>query len=210
MHEKSEQIVTAFKKSNASVALYVEHLLNQNSKEIPKTERFYQRMINVNPSSLSKIAFNTHANDDTPWCYPSGTALIVNRICRGHHTSNGVDSSGLGRWTWMHIEGRLNTFFTYIAAYRPCRNKKDTALTWNQHVRYFSEKGVTSPIPRDIFDNDLTALLIIILVQDIDRLMMATHLHGQMDIVSFGSWSVTSHFWVNIYLLPSRQYVLSN
>ena len=52
MQEKSEQIATAFKKSNASVALYAEHSLNQNSKEIPITERFHQRMINVNPSSL--------------------------------------------------------------------------------------------------------------------------------------------------------------
>ena len=97
MHNKSEQIATAFKKSNASVALYAEHSLNQKSKEIPITERFHQRMINVNPSSLSKIAFNTHANDDTPWCYPGGTALTVDRISRGHHTKNGVDSSGLGR-----------------------------------------------------------------------------------------------------------------
>ena len=51
MQEKSEQIATAFKKSNASVALYAEHSLNQNSMDIPITERFHQRMINVNPSS---------------------------------------------------------------------------------------------------------------------------------------------------------------
>ena len=36
-------------------------------------------------------------------------------------------------------------------------------MTWNQHVRYFSEKGITSPNPRDIFDIDLIALLQIIL-----------------------------------------------
>ena len=47
MQEKSEQIATAFKKSNPSVALYAEHSLNQNSKEIPITERFHQRMINA-------------------------------------------------------------------------------------------------------------------------------------------------------------------
>ena len=163
MNEKSEQIATAFKQSNASVALYAEHSLNQKSKEIPITERFHQRMINVNPSSLSKIAFNTHTNEDTPWNYPGGAAMTVDRICRSHHTKNGVDSSGLGRWTWMRLEGRLNTFVTYIAAYRPCRNERDVASTWNQHVRYFSEKGITSPNPRDIFDVDLIALLQIIL-----------------------------------------------
>ena len=63
----------------------------------------------------------------------------------------------------MRLEGRLNTFVTYIAAYRPCCNEKDVASTWNQHVRYFSEKGITSPNPRDLFDVDLIALLQIIL-----------------------------------------------
>ena len=32
------------------------------------------------------------------------------------------------------------------------------------------------------------------LVQNIDRLMMITHLHGQIDIVSFGLLSATIHF----------------
>ena len=97
MHEKSEQIATAFKNNNTCVALYAEHSSNQNSKEIPITEKLHQRMINVNPSSLYKIAFNTNANDDTQWCYPGGIALVVDYICRGHHTSNRVDSSGFGR-----------------------------------------------------------------------------------------------------------------
>ena len=63
----------------------------------------------------------------------------------------------------MRLEGRLNTFVTYIAAYQPCRNEKDISSTWNQHVRYFREKGITSPNPRDLFDADLIALLQIIL-----------------------------------------------
>ena len=42
MSKKSEQIDTVFKKSNASVALYWEHSLNQKSKDIPVTERLYQ------------------------------------------------------------------------------------------------------------------------------------------------------------------------
>ena len=141
MHEKSEQIATAFKKSNASVALYVEHSLNQKSKEIPITEKFHQRMTNVNPSFLSKIAFNTHVNEDTPWCYPGGTALTVDRICRGHHTKNGVDSSGLGRWTWMCLEGQLNIFVTYIAVYRPCRNKKRRCIDVESTYTVFQRKG---------------------------------------------------------------------
>ena len=145
------------------MALYAEYSLNQNLKQIPTIERFHQRMTNVNPASLSKISFNVHANKDTPWNYPGGTALTVDRISRGHHISNGVDSSGLGRWMWICLEGRLNTLASYIAAYQPCRNEKDVVSTWNQHIRYFSDKGIQSPNPRDIFDDNLIALLWIML-----------------------------------------------
>ena len=131
MSSKLEQIAKAFKKSNASVALYAEHSLNQKSKQIPTTKRFHQRMINVNPSSLSKISFNVHANDDTPWNYPGGTALTVDRISRGHHANNGVDSSGLGRWTWIRLEGgrgrgRGSEFFS-LRRYRD-RQGADSAI----------------------------------------------------------------------------------
>ena len=70
MSWKSKQIAKAFKETNTSVVLYAEHCLNQNSKKIPMTEQFHQQMINVNLSSLSKISFDAHANDDTSWDFP--------------------------------------------------------------------------------------------------------------------------------------------
>ena len=48
-------------------------------------------------------------------------------------------------------------------AYRPCRIEKDVESTWNQHIRYFSNKGISSPNPRDILDDDLIVLLRILL-----------------------------------------------
>ena len=98
MSWKLKQIAKAFKK-NANVALCAEHCLNQNLKKITITELFHQQMTNVNPSSLSKISFNSHANNDTPWNYPSGMVLIIDCISRGHHVSNEVDLLSLGRWT---------------------------------------------------------------------------------------------------------------
>ena len=145
------------------MALYAEHCLNKNSKQIPTIERFHQQMTNVNSSSLSKISSNFHENNNTPWDYPSGKALTTDCISRGHHVSNGIDLSDLDRWTWIRLEGRLNTFARYIATYQLCCNEKDVTLTWNQHVRYFSDKGIQSPNSRDIFDDDLIALLQIML-----------------------------------------------
>ena len=169
MSWKLKQI--AFKKSNASVVLYAEHCLNQNLKKIPTTERFYQQMTNVNLSSLSKIGFNVRANNNTPYNYPCSTALTIDYISRGHHVGNGVDSLGLGRWTCICLEGRLNTFASYIVAYQPCCNEKDVASTWNQNARYFSVKGIQSLNPRDIFDVDLIALLRIML-QNGDKVIL--------------------------------------
>ena len=123
------------------MALYVEHSLNQKSKQIPVTERFHQRMINVNPSSLSKIAFNVQPNADTPWNYFGGTGPSVDRIFRDYHIVNGVDSSCLGRWTWIRLEGRLNTFASYIMAYQPCRKKKRFSNNLEPTCKVFQQQG---------------------------------------------------------------------
>ena len=55
-------------------------------------------MTNVNPSSVSKINFNVHTNDDTPQNYHGGTELLINYISRGHNVGNRVGLSGLDRW----------------------------------------------------------------------------------------------------------------
>ena len=64
---KSIQIAKAFKISNASVALYAEHSLNKSESNFHFSDSFHQRMLNINPKSLSKLSHNTHRNSDTPW-----------------------------------------------------------------------------------------------------------------------------------------------
>ena len=83
----------------------------------------------------------------------------MDRVSKAHMRTSGEDSTGLGRWTWVRLEGCLNTFATYISAYKPCVNVGGITLTWNQHVRYFTDKGNIAPNPRDIFDGDLITLL---------------------------------------------------
>ena len=116
-------------------------------------------MVNWNPGSLSKISYNTHANPDTPWNYPSGTALTMYSVSRAHMRTYGADSTGLVRWTWVRLEGLLNTFATYISAYKACENAAGITSTWNQHVCYFTDKGHLAPNPRIIFDDNLIIFL---------------------------------------------------
>ena len=83
---KSIQIVKAFKHSNASLALYAKHSLNESNFYF--SDRFRQRMLNINPKLLSKLSFNVHCNSDTPWRYPGGMALTMNATAKAHMSSN--------------------------------------------------------------------------------------------------------------------------
>ena len=99
--------------------MYVEHCLHKTGEQ---TGQFHARLVNWNHGSLSKISYNTHDNSDILWNYPGGIALTMDRVSRAHMRTYGADSTGLGRWTWVRLEGRLNTFATYISAYKPCEN----------------------------------------------------------------------------------------
>ena len=104
LQAKSQQIAEAFKKSNASVAMYAEHCLHKTGEQ---TEQFHACMVNWNHGSLSKISYNKDAKSNTHWNYPGGTALTMDRVSRAHMRTYGADSTGLGRWTWVRLEGRL-------------------------------------------------------------------------------------------------------
>ena len=52
--------------------------------------------------------------------------------------SSGVDDSGLGRWSWVLIEGDRERHARIISAYNPCRTKIDQFSTvYSQHKRFF-------------------------------------------------------------------------
>jgi hypothetical protein len=57
-------------------------------------------------------------------------------------TSTGVDSTGLGRWSWICVGGGGKTTLV-ITAYQPVRPNKNTSggTVWDQHVRYFEALG---------------------------------------------------------------------
>ena len=60
------------------------------------------------------------------------------RICE-----KGRDSSGLGRWTWMRMQGKHGHYTTIVSAYRPCRNTTDTGSVYVQQQTYWRHKKET-------------------------------------------------------------------
>ena len=73
---------------------------------------------------------------------------------------SGNDASGLGRWSWIQLDGKDNIRTQIITAYRPCKAPATSGLTttWDQHVQYIQNKGLhTDPLTQ--FDTDLSTLL---------------------------------------------------
>ena len=83
-----------------------------------------------------------------------GTFLVADQWVSTHLRDAGVDSSGLGRWSWMRFEGNCITT-RVIIAYQPCQTRKtSTESTMAQQRRYWRLQG-NRKNPRALFVRDL-------------------------------------------------------
>ena len=73
--------------------------------------------------------------------------------------STGVDENGLGRWSWILLEGRRQKYVRIVSAYNPSRTQPNQFHTvYSQHKRYFlsQKKDIC---PRLQFRKDLCEFL---------------------------------------------------
>ena len=69
-----------------------------------------------------------------------------------------VDDSGLGRWTWMRIQGRQGHTTTVISAYRPNNSKTTPGTPYLRQQSHWVNKG-RHGCPIKFFDEDLKKLI---------------------------------------------------
>jgi hypothetical protein len=50
------------------------------------------------------------------------------------------DPTGLGRWTWVRIQGKGGVVLRYVSIYCPCKNKEGALSVWTQHRTYLQTK----------------------------------------------------------------------
>ncbi len=89
-----------------------------------------------------------------------GTCILsVGRIS-SFVTKVGVNTSGLGCWSWMYVGGGGKQT-RVMSAYQPCNPKWRTTMgetVWDQHSRYFEARGEVQD-PWVMFKSDLLSLL---------------------------------------------------
>ena len=99
-------------------------------------------MNHYSKGSFSIVGFNWTAKCKD-WNLPGGTGITItkNIASRKDKSGSSCDKTGLGRWTWVRIEGKANEQTVFISTYRPCKNRNNLNSVWNQQERFFKAKN---------------------------------------------------------------------
>lgn len=125
---------------------------------LPRHERMAERMRDSRWKSVrTSTSSNTHEDVDRfQW---GGTSTIAFNLFAHMTHSSGVDTTGLGRWSWILLEGHYGIRVRIITAYNPCKTRSTQLSTvYAQHRRYFLTQKVDT-CPRLMFRRDLCAFI---------------------------------------------------
>ena len=81
-----------------------------------------------------RISFSNNKNESIQY---DGTAVISLNDTAHQVQTTGSDPTGLGRWSWMLLEGKNNHITRIISAYVPNKSTLD-----RYHKRYFLSRSV--------------------------------------------------------------------
>ena len=108
--------------SETDIACWIELGIPWHKKQ--KKNRLPQLMREQSWSSQLTIASNNiHEDSDTQQF--GGTAIMAFETATSAVSGTGYDSLGLGRWSWIRLQGKQNKSTTIISAYNPCKSNPD-------------------------------------------------------------------------------------
>jgi len=105
-------------------------------------------------SSSADISISPHQQGGTL------QAIIGDWTSRSVHI--GHDTSGLGRWSYIEMQGKEDHRFIILSGYRVCENQAidpGSNNTFNQQYRLLHQQGHRHPDPREQFVVDLTTAI---------------------------------------------------
>ena len=103
-----------------------------------------------------KSVFSNNVNElkQTEPLQWGGTGITAINDLSTSVISKGRDPSGLGRWSWLLIEGKQHYRTRLISVYRPCHSETNLSGVYLQHRRYFGLQGQDRE-PREALLEDL-------------------------------------------------------
>ena len=167
--EKQQQLERWLRSSDIGIALFAE--LNRFWPVIPIGRKWRDRMRKVSTNGFyCKTAWNSNQSRSYTSSQQAGgcSAAVFGQTSHGVR-AGGQDSTGLGRFAWIRIEGRTihhqqpsegpdqrarTKDLIVVSAYRPCRPGGGLTTVWAQQRLYFASKGRYVD-PREAFIIDL-------------------------------------------------------
>jgi hypothetical protein len=101
-------------------------------------------------------AHNVHEAKVAGRVQEGGTGTICFGKSTGYIKKTGQDSKGLGRWSWILLDGMNGHNTWVITAYNPCKNRNmNLGTMYQQQQRYFITKKKDLTCPLVLFRNHL-------------------------------------------------------
>jgi len=116
------------------------------------------RQILKKPTGLTIIATSSSTEVSTQTHQHGGTlqGLVGSWVTRA--VTSGKDNTGLGRWSFIEMQGRANQCYIILSGYRVGKNQQidmGSNNTFNQQYRLLHQQGQQNPEPRTQFIDDL-------------------------------------------------------
>ncbi len=88
---------------------------------------------------------------------PGGTSTIVIGPRTTHACMDGQDPHGLGRWSYLELEGKNDKQIVFVTGYRSCNQPTRLGLSTyhDQQYRLLLQSGKVNPNPREQFLDDI-------------------------------------------------------
>lgn len=127
-----------------------QHMFQKHERLAERLRDYRRKQIRVSSSN------NKHeAIEKFQW---GGTATIAYDTLANMARSSGADEDGIGRWSWIQLEGHNNRRIRVISAYNPCRTTTSQfATVYAQQKRYWLSQH-KDVCPRQKFRIDLCNL----------------------------------------------------
>jgi Reverse transcriptase (RNA-dependent DNA polymerase) len=125
----------------------------------PATQSLFRQSANK-ILNTTKITFSTSSIPTTSKYKPGGTCTTLVGKWGGRATQEaGADPTGMGRWSYITLQGKNTTSITIITAYRVSQKsmpQRGEGTAFHQEYMMLSKAGHKKPDPRGQFITDLT------------------------------------------------------
>lgn len=110
---------------------------------VPGYERMSERIRDRRWNKVRLTYANNIHDESSEHFQWGGTAMMSFNEAANRVKSSGKDTSGLGRWSHILLEGKHCHKVRFVSAYNPCKTQDvtKTRTVYNQHKTYFQKKG---------------------------------------------------------------------